>query len=93
MKTIWKFTLELLDTQEIRLPEDSNILSVMEQDNKPVVYAIVNPEVPKLPIIFKVRATGQPIEEDIICDYIFLGTISTYNGTLIWHIFVKEGGI
>ena len=93
MKTIWKYPLEIEDQQEITVPYGAKILSVIEQNNQPVLYALVNSESARLMdmISILIRGTGHPIEERDLLGHDFVGTISTYDGRLIWHIFVEKG--
>jgi len=46
-KTIWKFTLDLVDEQQVSLPKDAEILSVQVQNGNICLWALVNPEAEK----------------------------------------------
>ena len=42
MKTIWKFPLEITNTNKINIPKNFNILSVKNQGNTLVLYVLVD---------------------------------------------------
>lgn len=85
MITIHKYPLEICDEQQISLPRGYEILSVIEQFGVPVIYAKIDTEETKIEDVWiRIFGTGHPIDEDY---YNYLGTISTKNGSLIWHIF------
>lgn len=90
MKTIWKFPLDIQDTQEIPIPKGATILSVIEQNDIPVMYALVDPGAPQMPISVEMRGTGHPVEENLMENYIFLDTVNTHGGASVWHIFIER---
>jgi len=58
------------------------------QENRPVLYAAVNPEAAKkVPIEVLVKGTGHPISEQEWRDYKYLGLANLSGGALIFHIF------
>jgi hypothetical protein len=90
LNKIFKYTLNITDTQMLDLPFKSKILSVMEQNNNIVLYAVVNEHqgiMDKYTIA--VIGTGNPISIDID-KYTFLNTVKLHNGTLMFHIFYKR---
>lgn len=92
METIWKFPLEIQGSQEIQVPKGATILSVIDQNNIPVMYAIVDPEASKMPLKVQIRGTGRPVEKHLTDAHYFLGTVSILGGTLVWHVFVEKIG-
>ncbi len=88
MKTIYKYSLAVEDLQNISVPLGAEFLSVIEQEDHPVAYFLVDPSQEKFPLMFKLLGTGQPPE--YLDGYSFLGTVSTFGGKLVWHIFAKE---
>lgn len=90
MLKIWKFTIVPEDYQQVEVPVGSYFLSAIEQNDLPVVYALVNPVEPKVKVPILVRGTGHPIDSNILLMYRFLGTVSTHQGNLVWHIFVDR---
>jgi len=95
MRTIYKFKLKATDRQDLALPKDSIILSVIEQRDEIVIYALVESEERETEVheVFIV-GTGHPArhiwEDD---DLEFLGTVKIM--MLVFHIFVKykaQGG-
>ena len=80
---IWKFRLD--PSGEIEMPEESETLSVATIDNEAFLWALVNPESPRVVKKFSVIGTGwecQPTGK-------FIGTFFTtdFHPTLVWHVF------
>lgn len=87
MKAIYKYPLEITDFQQITLPGDAEILSVIAQDDRPVLYALVDTEDKTgRPIDIHIFGTGKP--KEAIDDLDFMATVSTCDGQLIWHVFL-----
>ena len=84
---IFKYTLELTEEQTITLPEPGWILSVINQYDKLVLYAVIKPEEKEISRTIKIVGTGEEfLDIDI---YEFINTVSMDDGRLIWHVFVK----
>ena len=87
MKTIYKYKLELVDWQTIRIHEDAENLCVQLQDGEPVLYAIVDTREALEDREIIMYGTGHP-----------MGSAGTYLGTIqeenyfTWHYFqVRQG--
>lgn len=85
MKRILKYTLGLTDKQVVEIQGDT-ILSVREQNNQIVVYAIGDNECKPRKYLFEVIGTGDLFDYDR--DELFLGTVQLR--VLVFHIFYKE---
>lgn len=83
--TIWKFPLEIKDTQVIQMPAFPQILSCMMQDNRLTVWALVNEKHRKYGQVFNIVGTGHPAGSG-------LGRFiaSVQDGPFVWHVF--DGG-
>jgi len=92
MKRIYKYTLEAQTEQKLELPLGSQVLTVKEQRNDAVLYALVNPNEEKKEV-YQVLAfgTGHDIEYDL-SDYNFLNSVLLYGGNLVFHLFIKRIG-
>lgn len=89
MKTIYKYALLGTTSQNLTLPDGSKILSVKEQNDKIVLYALVDnqkPETENYSII--IYGTGQPIDDVFEYGYEFLDTVKVYE-KLMFHVFYK----
>jgi len=85
---IYKYPLEIVDHQFLVLPEGAEILSVAEQNDYIVLYALVDEketELDEIPI--KIIGTGNPVEN--IEGYEFIGTVKIYGGKLVFHVFYQ----
>lgn len=90
MKTIWKYPLSIMDSQVVVAPEGAEFLSVTEQAGSPMLYALVDPKAPMTSYEVQIRGTGHPVDEALLQGHVFLGTVSTNNGLLVWHVFVER---
>lgn len=90
VSTIWKYPLETTVLQKIIMPCRSRFISVIEQNDQPVMYFMVDEKQAafekKWVYIF---GTGHPLVPEAIDGTAkHRGTISTHEGKLIWHIFM-----
>jgi len=88
MKTIWNWTLLTVDSQAVLLPQGAKFLSVIEQDGRPVLYALVDPKAPMETTEVRVKGTGEAVDEAFFQSHVFLGTVKIYKFS--WHIFVER---
>ena len=86
METIYKYPIQLLDEQEILLPEKSVVLSVQVQDTSPCIWVKLDPSDKVIPRKFYLRGTGHPLEFPK-GEYIFCGTFQLFGGSLVYHLF------
>jgi len=85
MKTVYKYTLDLVDLQVIQLPYDSTILSVAEQFDQIVLYALVDPaETLVAEHTIRIAGTGHTIKQPHVH---FIGSIVLEAGHLVFHVF------
>mgnify|MGYP001617312591 CR=1 FL=1 len=86
---IFKYPLKIVDRQIVNIPSPAIILSVIEQNDQPVLYARTFDDA-KEHVSYEILifGTGQPITWELR-DFTYLGTVSTYSGKLIWHIFYR----
>ena len=90
MKAIWKYPLQTTDEQTIEVPENTQILTVQIQNEKPYLWCLVktnNPQTPNTIKTYKIRTigTGHPIENNFSGKYI--GTYQLMDGSLVFHVF------
>jgi hypothetical protein len=86
---IYKYPLEITDTQLIAMPAGAEAISVAEVRGQLVLYALVNPERKLRPYPVLVYGTGGPVEH--ADEYRFVGTVVTRGGQFVWHVFVSDG--
>jgi len=85
--TIWKYELPLEDIFAIGMPKDAKILCIQTSlaTDKPVMYALVDPENEKELREFKIHGTGHPIEN--ASKYQYIGTFQIRCVMLVFHVF------
>lgn len=89
MKRILKYTLDIVDYQELTLSENSKILSVANQRDNIVLYALTD-ELTTCTYSIIMHGTGHPADDVIGAQ--FIGTVSLYNGALMFHVFARRIG-
>ncbi len=86
---IYKYVLKSVDEQTINLPQGYQILSVMNQFDKIVLYALVSDNKKYTEdVSIKIVETVHDIDFNT-AEYKFLGTVSIYNGELMFHVFYR----
>jgi hypothetical protein len=91
-KKVFKYEVPILTKQELILPKGSEILSLQVINDKPFIYALVNPdETEKETRMLIIVSTGQNINYDIGIQYKYIGTFNVTDtsplGYFIGHIF------
>lgn len=91
---IWKYEIDE-SVNRIDLPVGAKILRVGEQHGSLRIWALVNPNVPKVTREFYIVGTGQIFYHRR--DDVHLGTVVMPGGIFVWHVFERaraagEGG-
>lgn len=85
MKTIYKYSLELVEFQKVELPENAEILSIQLQRGWICLWALVDTLANKVERSFEIYGTGQEIEKSN-GNRKYLTTFQTESG-LVFHVF------
>lgn len=89
-RRIFKYPLEVTDVLNVTMPAGAKILSVAEQDHSGIVlWAEVDISAPKVRRRFVIVGTGHPMLA-VPADAVFVGTVQTFGGRLVWHVY--DGG-
>ncbi len=83
---IWKYAVSLADVFEIAMPEGATILTVQMQVDVPVLWAIVDPDAPRVWRQIAIIGTGHVFGADPQA-ILYLGTFQQSGGRLVWHLF------
>ena len=84
-KRIWKYDLEITESQFIHMPEDAKILSVENQYGDLCLWALVDPEKRHTIRDIHIIGTGNPIHGTP--KLTFIGTVIIK--PLVWHVFER----
>lgn len=88
---IWKYPLQVVDQQMIRMPEGAEILSVHLQDGVPCLWVAVDPTLASEERTIWIVGTGNPADD--VANQKFIGTVVM--DFLVWHVFrpftLREG--
>ncbi len=82
-QTIYKYSLVIIDEQEIEMPMGAGIMSVQMQDGKPCLWALVDTTNSMEKRKIMIRGTGHPAEG--LGRYI--STFQMCGGALVLHAF------
>lgn len=87
MRTIWKFALEMVDSQKISMPRDARILSAQIQGGTGTLclWAEVIPGRAQRLRTIEIHGTGHDLADD--AELQFIGTVQLYEGGLVFHVF------
>ena len=95
-RTIWKFELDIVDSQVMLMPRGAKILTVQTQlvvepqDHnhvEPHIWALVDPQTELVGHGFLVAGTGHTIDTKDAISGEYVGTFQMHGGALIWHVF------
>lgn len=93
-KKIFKYPLPLDAEQTLQLPAGAQILSVITQQGKIMLYALITPKNELEDYSIIILGTGHRMNESPLNEgYTFLGTVASSNiigNHLVWHIFYKK---
>lgn len=84
---VWKWTLDDVGEQSLRLPQNAQILTIQIQNNKPQLWALVDTESPIVIRHFLTYYTGVAMPDGDFGQYV--GTYQLDNG-LVFHVFEKS---
>lgn len=91
--TIWKFPLELTDTQQVKMPISTQILTAQIQDGNIMLWGIVpDNEVNRrdtMLLTIEIHGTGSTTRSPHGLTYV--GTVQSHAGMFIWHVFHRDG--
>ena len=86
MKTIWKFSLSTVDSEQVKMPEGAQLLCVQTQGGGPCLWALVDDTARTVTRTIQTRGTGHMA--DNVGAYV--GTYQLHGGALVFHVF--DGG-
>jgi hypothetical protein len=82
MKMIWKWTLTQATT--IDMPQGAQVLDVQVQHGEPQLWALVDPNAPKVKREFNVYGTGHDLPHN---PGTYVGTFQMQGGAFVFHVF------
>jgi len=91
IRKVFKYTIPIEDTFELKMPQGAEILTVQEQYDEPHIWALCDPDAPEEKRVFRLAGTGHPIRYDMGVDYKYIGTFQLHRGGFIGHLFEYKG--
>jgi len=89
MMTVYKYPLRIAHEQTIKLPEHAEVLSVCEQHEGVVLYAMVDKDRPAIEP-HTVCIVGTDYDAPDLTGFDFVGTCNLHHGLLMFHVFVRK---
>jgi len=86
MNKIYKYELQIKDSQSFQINSDYKILSVAEQNGKLCMWVLVNLNNPITWMNIEIIGTGNQIDEQLMQHNKFIGSVVMHNG-FVWHVF------
>jgi hypothetical protein len=91
-KAIYKYPIQVTDTQSIHLPLGSEILTIQTENNEPHLWALVDPsEKDTEGVIIEIFGTGHPIGYDMGVSREYISTFQLHKGIVVFHAFKYTG--
>lgn len=89
--TIWKYDLQLVLKQDVAMPSGSRVLCVQAQNNKPYLWALVNPEAELCLRGVNVYTTGEKCLDAVDLGLMeYAGTFQLDCGRHVYHVFIGK---
>jgi hypothetical protein len=85
VKVIWKYNIDLADTQVLRTKAGAKFLDVQIQNHYPTIWVEVDTEAAPKDYVIEVFGTGNPMT---LFYRKHIGTIQ--DGGFVWHVYVRE---
>lgn len=87
--SVWKYTLDAKDIQELETPAGSKILSVHAQRDEICIWALVDTFEPGYETRqVYIAPTGR--DSGYVEGKVFLGTVLLEGGSLVFHVFIDR---
>jgi len=89
-RSIYKYTLELTNTQSLAIPCGAEILTVQMQGVTPCIWALVDPNVLRVKRQFFMYGTGHPVRNDNLDLHSYVGSFQVNAGEEVYHLFEEK---
>ena len=84
---VWKYPLKIKDRQIIDMPLGANPLKAGVQDDRLMLWALINPDMELLPTTIHIIGTGREFRHEQL---VYIDTVQM--STLTVHVFLEHPG-
>lgn len=84
---VYKYAIPMADSFSLHMPKSAEIIHVAVQDNKPYMWARVNPNNEPELRVFRLAGTGHTLAANVTKH---LGSFMLHDESLVFHLFEKE---
>ena len=85
---IYKYPIELRDSQVLSIPKGARELKVDVQYDRIVMWAMVDQSQPKVDVVIKIHGTGHEMGDKQVTDRLrYIDTVQLDN--FVWHVFIQ----
>lgn len=81
---IWKWEIEVTDSQEVMMPQGAKLLDVQLQHGQCCIWALCDEQAPKAPRKIAIYGTGNAIPDE---PGEYIATLQERGGALVFHAF------
>lgn len=85
MRAVYKYPLEVVDEQHVKMPMGAQLLSVQDQNGNLCLWALVDTACALVQRKIRIVGTGNPVVTP--GPGCFISTVQQRNGALVWHVF------
>ena len=89
-RTICQYALPPGIKRRLSMPKGAIPLTVQVQAGTPCLWALVNPDAPRVAYETYTVATGEPLISDICVPKHYLGSFQFTEGGLVFHCFLRR---
>jgi hypothetical protein len=88
MHTIYKYPIEITDSQKVLMPQGAQILTAQFNNGRLCLWALVNAsEAVLMERTIRIQGTGNPVADPYLLKYIGTDQHVVNGTTLVWHVF------
>ena len=81
--SVWKYEIQVEDEFTILMPRLAEVIHVAVQDDRPCMWALVNPAAEPTARTFHVHGTGHRVDPQLV----HLGSFMLVDGRFVGHLF------
>jgi hypothetical protein len=85
MRVVYKYPLEIVDEQHVKMPMGAQLLSVQDQNGDLCLWALVDTTAALTQRKIRIAGTGHAVATP--GPGAFIGTVQQMKGAVVWHVF------
>ncbi len=97
MHKVYKYNLAIEGITTLELPKGAQLMIVHGQrqqhpqhPQRPVIWCLIDPELPTIKVAFWTIMTGQPIHDMDVQNWMYVGTFTLAEDSYVGHVFANN---